>query len=57
VRRLAEGHQHDRVEAELRVRLLSQDEVADVRRVERTAEDPKPSSRYGLTVRMTMRKG
>jgi hypothetical protein len=47
VRRPAIRHQHDRVEAELRVRLLRQYEVTDVRRVERPAEDPEPSARYG----------
>jgi hypothetical protein len=46
VRRLPEGDEHDRVEAELRVRLLRQYEMTDVRRVEGTAEDSEPRARY-----------
>jgi hypothetical protein len=50
VRRLPEGHEHDRVEAELPVRLLRQYEMTDVRRVESPTEDPEPSARYGRLI-------
>ena len=39
VRRHRDRHEHDAVEAELVERLLRHDEVTDVRRIERAAED------------------
>ncbi len=39
VRRREHRHQHDAVEAELVERLLRADQVPDVRRIERAAED------------------
>ena len=40
VRRLGDRHEHDAIEPELVERLLGHHEVADVRRVERPAQDP-----------------
>ena len=42
VRRRVHRHEQHAVEPELRPRLLRADEVADVRRVERPAEQPDP---------------
>ena len=45
MRRLADRHPHDNVEFELGVRLLRTDEVSNVRRVERAAEEADPQAR------------
>jgi hypothetical protein len=42
VRRHADRNEHDDVELELGMGLLSTDQVPDVRRVERAAEDAYP---------------